>query len=166
MLIVLLLYFKSICLYFQQLVLHVHDHWINPKNVRLLTESTRSPRGGSKLFHQHQSHQQHHINGSSHVLSSSKSTKRKPIRQTYLNSSNSIENCRFCANIPQGYCRHHFHLQELRVKAQQFHSATVTSEYQQLRKIKRQLKQTLQYQQHHYSSQRRPYQYFPSSNFD
>lgn len=38
MIIVVLLFFQSLCLYLQNLVLKVHDKWLNPKHARLLID--------------------------------------------------------------------------------------------------------------------------------
>ncbi|XP_065357130.1 uncharacterized protein LOC135951410 [Calliphora vicina] len=157
MIIVLLLFFKSICLYCQRLVLHVHDRWINPKNVRLLREAAEA-------------------NGSKFQIEEYRQSKKSKRRRCTANNSasgnfsplsNSLadnDSCRFCANTPQGYCRHHFHLQELHVQKQQRQqkfwcplSGVVggpnrSTEFRQLRKIKRDLKRNIQQQQQHNST--------------
>ncbi|XP_005186438.2 uncharacterized protein LOC101900505 [Musca domestica] len=168
MIIVLLLFFKSICLYCQRLVLHIHDRWINPKNVRLIKEAAEAK--GSKFLlddyrQTRKGKRRRHASGSSNNSSSHLSQTPSTSASTVLSSLGSrAENCRFCANTPQGYCRHHFHLQELQVhKRQQQQSIwcplggggllTRNVEYKQLRKIKRELKRTLhpqQQQPHHH----------------
>ena len=147
MIIVLLLFFKSICLFCQRLVLHIHDRWINPKNVRLLKEAAEAK--GSK-FQLDEYRQAKKTKKRRYATSSSATT----------NVLGESEGCRFCANTPQGYCRHHFHLQELHIQKQQRQqkfwcplSGVVnrdtnrSKEYRQLRKIKRELKQNIQQQQ-------------------
>ncbi|XP_061392344.1 uncharacterized protein LOC133327823 [Musca vetustissima] len=155
MIIVLLLFFKSICLYCQRLVLHIHDRWINPKNVRLIKEAAEAK--GSKFlledYRQSRKSKRRRHTGGSHTASGyTPST----AASTVLSSLGTrAENCRFCANTPQGYCRHHFHLQELQVHKQQQSIWCPLSggllnrsvEYKQLRKIKRELKRTLHQQQ-------------------
>lgn len=66
MIVVLVLFFRSICLYFQELVLKVHDKWLNPQHGRLYINPNDLP-----------------------------------------NSRDKVGACRFCANSPLGYCRHH-----------------------------------------------------------
>lgn len=162
MIIVLLLFFKSICLYCQRLVLHIHDRWINPKNVRLLKEAAEAK--GAKFhlddYRQTKKSKKRRYTAattSNTTAPSNNSATTPSTRASSVLSSlgNRAESCRFCANTPQGYCRHHFHLQELRVHKQQqsiwcplgggFLNRNV--EYKQLRKIKRELKRTLQQQQ-------------------
>lgn len=148
MIIVLLLFFKSICLYCQRLVLYVHDRWVNPKNVRLLKEAAEAK--GSKFL-------------VDEYRQAKKSKKRRYATTSTATTTNALaesEGCRFCANTPQGYCRHHFHLQELHIQKQQRQqkfwcplSGVVNrdtnrcKEYRQLRKIKRELKQNIQQHQ-------------------
>lgn len=66
MIVVLVIFFRSICLYFQDLVLKVHDKWLNPQHGRLYINPNDLP-----------------------------------------NSRDKVGACRFCANSPIGYCRHH-----------------------------------------------------------
>ncbi|KAL5279416.1 hypothetical protein ACFFRR_003805 [Megaselia abdita] len=66
MIVVLVIFFRSICLYFQELVLKVHDKWLNPQHGRLYINPNDLP-----------------------------------------NSRDKVGTCRFCANSPIGYCRHH-----------------------------------------------------------
>lgn len=172
MIIVLLLFFKSICLYCQRLVLHIHDRWINPKNVRLLKEAAEAK--GTK-FQIEEYRQIKKSKKRRYATSSSASA-----HHHYTSSANSplsssladVENCRFCANTPQGYCRHHFHLQELQVQKQQRQqkfwcplsgviagSTNRSTEYRQLRKIKRELKRNIQQQQQLKSAKAQIYEY-------
>ncbi|XP_073826664.1 uncharacterized protein [Musca autumnalis] len=155
MIIVLLLFFKSICLYCQRLVLHIHDRWINPKNARLIKEAAEAK--GSK-FHLEDYRQSRKAKRRRHTTAGTGSSHYTPstAASTVLSSLGTrAENCRFCANTPQGYCRHHFHLQELQVHKQQQSIWCPLSggllgrnvEYKQLRKIKRELKRTLHHQQ-------------------
>ncbi|KAM7352081.1 uncharacterized protein ACRADG_004722 [Cochliomyia hominivorax] len=158
MIIVLLLFFKSICLYCQRLVLHIHDRWINPKNVRLLKEAAEAK--GSKFqieeYRQIKKTKKRRYATNSAASAHHHSSYSSPLSSTLADS----ENCRFCANTPQGYCRHHFHLQELQVQKQQrqqkfwcplsgvvLGSSNSSTEYRQLRKIKRELKRNIQQQQ-------------------
>lgn len=66
MIVVLVIFFRSICLYFQDLVLKVHDKWLNPQHGRLYINPNDLP-----------------------------------------NLRDKVGTCRFCANSPIGYCRHH-----------------------------------------------------------
>lgn len=66
MIVVLVIFFRSICLYFQDIVLKVHDKWLNPQHGRLYINPNDLP-----------------------------------------NSRDKAGACRFCANSPLGYCRHH-----------------------------------------------------------
>lgn len=66
MIVVLVIFFRSICLYFQELVLKVHDKWLNPQHGRLYINPNDLP-----------------------------------------NSRDKAGACRFCANSPLGFCRHH-----------------------------------------------------------
>ncbi|XP_013107697.1 uncharacterized protein LOC106087257 [Stomoxys calcitrans] len=159
MIIVLLLFFKSICLYCQRLVLHIHDRWINPKNVRLLKEAAEA-KGAKFLIDDYRqtkkSKKRRYTTGTATTSPAATSTSPASSSASSLLSSlgNRAESCRFCANTPQGYCRHHFHLQELQVHKQQQQSSnwcplgggflSRNVEYKQLRKIKRELKRTLQ----------------------
>ncbi|KAL9926393.1 uncharacterized protein LOC119644483 [Glossina fuscipes] len=148
MIIVLLLFFQSICLYCQRLVLYIHDRWINPKNVRLLKEAAESAKSTKIGPDEYQGCQVKRSRKRGYVLNSSSS-----------NALGGNEYCRFCANTPQGYCRHHFHLQELHMhKLQQQkeynnslwcslgRSFERTADLRQLRRIKRELKRNLQQQ--------------------
>ncbi|XP_037927869.1 putative cyclin-dependent serine/threonine-protein kinase DDB_G0272797/DDB_G0274007 [Teleopsis dalmanni] len=156
MIIVLLLFFRSICLYCQRLILQIHDRWINPKNTRLLKEAAETTKTANqrKLLQQNSERSRH---------------KRPKKRYTTIPSDSGSastsyladETCRFCLNSVQGYCRHHFHLQELQLQRQrQQHQqqqniqhrfwnplsnvlADKTQEYRQLRKINRELKRNL-----------------------
>uniref|UniRef100_A0A0A1XRR0 Uncharacterized protein n=1 Tax=Zeugodacus cucurbitae TaxID=28588 RepID=A0A0A1XRR0_ZEUCU len=110
MIIVLLLLFQSLCLYCQRLVLHVHDRWINPKNSRLLKEAAETSSAATRKLLL----EQYHAGGLE--------TNKQPRKRNNLTACGGepdgpggilAEACRFCANSPQGYCRHHFHLQEL-----------------------------------------------------
>ncbi|XP_075153381.1 uncharacterized protein LOC142226982 [Haematobia irritans] len=165
MIIVLLLFFKSICLYCQRLVLHIHDRWINPKNVRLLKEAAEAK--GAKFhiddYRQSKKSKRRRCTTTtttspfantyaSEDTTSSSSLPASAAASSLLSSlGNKAESCRFCANTPQGYCRHHFHLQELQVHKQQQSTwcplgggfLSRNAEYKQLRKIKRELKRTL-----------------------
>ncbi|XP_020716088.1 uncharacterized protein LOC110117513 [Ceratitis capitata] len=125
MIIVLLLLFQSLCLYCQRLVLYIHDRWINPRNSRLLTEAAETSSAATRklLLEQYRT---------------GNLEPNKPPRKRYSTTACAEpdggargilgETCRFCANSPQGYCRHHFHLQELELQKtqqqqqqQQFH---------------------------------------------
>lgn len=155
MFIVLLLFFKSICLYCQRLVLHVHDRWINPKNVRILKEAAEA--NGSKFHideYREVKKKRRFASGSTAAASSATSA-----LNTLAGSNN---NCTFCANTPQGYCRHHFHLRELQVQKQQQKfwcplsgGLDNSTKYKELRKIKRQLKQSIQLHQQQQQQQRK-----------
>ncbi|XP_030383377.1 putative cyclin-dependent serine/threonine-protein kinase DDB_G0272797/DDB_G0274007 [Scaptodrosophila lebanonensis] len=147
MIIVLLLLFQSLCLYCQRLVLHVHDRWINRTNARLLAEVAETV--GDRKALQHLQEQQ--------TEQAKRQSKERRLESFLpLGAGVNLEACRFCANSPQGYCRHHFHLQELQVqKQQQRHQQwmplgcsnsgerSVGQEYRQLRRIKRELKRSL-----------------------
>ncbi|XP_036329302.1 uncharacterized protein LOC118741439 [Rhagoletis pomonella] len=117
MIIVLLLLFQSLCLYCQRLVLHIHDRWINPKNSRLLKEAAETSSAATRKLLLEQYH--------TGRLESNKQTRKRNSTSACGEPDGSAggilaEACRFCANSPQGYCRHHFHLQELELrKAQQ-----------------------------------------------
>ncbi|XP_067623042.1 uncharacterized protein [Eurosta solidaginis] len=128
MIIVLLLFFTSLCVYCQRLVLYVHDRWINPKNSRLLKEADETSSAATRklLLEQY------------HTGSCVANKKQNRKRNSKINACEEEERsgvggilaeaCRFCANSPQGYCRHHFHLQELELqkvqKQQQGHLQT------------------------------------------
>ncbi|XP_037809996.1 uncharacterized protein LOC119602503 [Lucilia sericata] len=167
MIIVLLLFFKSICLYCQRLVLHIHDRWINPKNVRLLKEAAEAK--GSKF--QIEEYRQVKKSKRRRYAASSASANISPLSNSLADS----DNCRFCANTPQGYCRHHFHLQELQVQKQQrqqkfwcplsgvVNGSNRSTEYRQLRKIKRELKRNIQQQQQLKSSKAQTIIYEPTT---
>lgn len=65
------------------------------------------------------------------------------------------EACRFCAHSPQGYCRHHFHLQELQLHKQR--GTRGDQDFRQVRRIKRELKRSIgQQQQQHQARSYRP----------
>uniref|UniRef100_A0A034VTL3 Uncharacterized protein n=1 Tax=Bactrocera dorsalis TaxID=27457 RepID=A0A034VTL3_BACDO len=113
MIIVLLLLFQSLCLYCQRLVLHIHDRWINPKNSRLLKEAAETSSAATRKLLL----EQYHTGG----LESNK----QPRKRNNLSACGGepdgaggilAEACRFCANSPQGYCCHHFHLQKLEIQ--------------------------------------------------
>lgn len=113
MIIVLLLLFQSLCLYCQRLVLHIHDRWINPKNSRLLKEAAETSSAATRKSLL----EQYHTGG----LEANKQPRKRNNLSTCggeLDSAGGIlaEACRFCANSPQGYCRHHFHLHELELQ--------------------------------------------------
>ncbi|EDW78172.1 uncharacterized protein Dwil_GK24857 [Drosophila willistoni] len=131
MIIVLLLLFQSLCLYCQRLVLHIHDRCF-PRNVRLLQEVAETV--GDRKAQQHleqQEIEQHKRRQKRRIL--------EPILP--LGAGANLEACRFCAHSPQGYCRHHFHLQELQLQRGN------NADYKQQRRIKRELKRTLEQQQ-------------------
>ncbi|BFF94758.1 uncharacterized protein DMAD_12304 [Drosophila madeirensis] len=134
MIIVLLLLFQSLCLYCQRLVLHIHDRCF-PRNVRLLQEVAETV--GDRKAQQHLDQQQ---------LEQTKRSQKRRILEPILPLGAGVnsEACRFCAHSPQGYCRHHFHLQELQLQ-QQLHSSRIggDQDYKQLRRIKRELKRSL-----------------------
>lgn len=134
MFIVLLLLFQSICLYCRRLVLKVHDKWINPTNVRLQIESTpisgKNPlrSGGNSGINNNNNTQNN--NSSSRSTNNSRSYRRSTTRTDSSSTAGFLsaeggggDSCRFCANSPQGYCRHHFHLQELQLQ-QKHHQRT------------------------------------------
>lgn len=132
MIIVLLLLFQSLCLYCQRLVLCIHDRCF-PRNARVLQEVAETV-GDRKALH--------HLE-----LLELEQHKRRQKRRTLepilpLGVEASQEACRFCAHSPQGYCRHHFHLQ--------VHTRRQTGseqDYKQLRRIRRELKRSLEQQQ-------------------
>lgn len=140
MIIVLLLLFQSLCLYCQRLVLYVHDRCF-PKNVRLLQEVAETV--GDRKAVQRLAEQQ---------LEQQKRSQKRRILEPILPLVGGVnsEACRFCAHSPQGYCRHHFHLQELQLHKQRFASSG-EQDFRQLRRIKRELKRSIgqQQQQHH-----------------
>ncbi|KAH8409903.1 hypothetical protein KR009_000738, partial [Drosophila setifemur] len=135
MIIVLLLLFQSLCLYCQRLVLYVHDRCF-PKNVRLLQEVAESV--GDRKAPQRLAEQQ---------LEQQKRSQKRRILEPILPLVGGVnsEACRFCAHSPQGYCRHHFHLQELQLHKQR--GARGEQDFRQLRRIKRELKRTIGQQQ-------------------
>ncbi|KAH8249777.1 hypothetical protein KR032_012318 [Drosophila birchii] len=139
MIIVLLLLFQSLCLYCQRLVLYVHDRCF-PKNVRLLQEVAETV--GDRKAVQRLAEQQ---------LEQQKRSQKRRILEPILPLVGGLnsEACRFCAHSPQGYCRHHFHLQELQLHKQRF-SSSGEQDFRQLRRIKRELKRSIgQQQQYH-----------------
>lgn len=131
MIIVLLLLFQSLCLYCQRLVLCIHDRCF-PRNARLLQEVAETVGDRKALQHLELLELEQH--------------KRRLKRRTLepilpLGVGASQEACRFCAHSPQGYCRHHFHLQ--------VHTRRPTGseqDYKQLRRIRRELKRSLEQQ--------------------
>lgn len=140
MIIVLLLLFQSLCLYCQRLVLHIHDRCF-PRNARLLQEVAETV--GDRKALQHLEHLE---------LEKSKRKQKRRILEPILplGAGVNLESCRFCAHSPQGYCRHHFHLQ--------LHTRRLTGasgngcqdgeqDYKQLRRIRRELKRSLEQQQ-------------------
>ncbi|XP_034474612.1 uncharacterized protein LOC117781848 [Drosophila innubila] len=153
MIIVLLLLFQSLCLYCQRLVLHIHDRCF-PRNARLLQEVAETV--GDRKALQHLEH-----------LEQEKSKRRQKRRILEpilpLGAGLNLEACRFCAHSPQGYCRHHFHLQ--------LHTRRLTvgsgngyqggeQDYKQQRRIRRELKRSLEQQQPRRNYQ--SYQYYQS----
>ncbi|KAH8341431.1 hypothetical protein KR059_006773 [Drosophila kikkawai] len=136
MIIVLLLLFQSLCLYCQRLVLYVHDRCF-PKNVRLLQEVAETV--GDRKAVQRLAEQQ---------LEQQKRSQKRRILEPILPLVGGLnsEACRFCAHSPQGYCRHHFHLQELQLHKQRF-SSSGEQDFRQLRRIKRELKRSIGQQQ-------------------
>ncbi|EDW03879.1 putative cyclin-dependent serine/threonine-protein kinase DDB_G0272797/DDB_G0274007 [Drosophila grimshawi] len=142
MIIVLLLLFQSLCLYCQRLVLHIHDRCF-PRNARLLQEVAETV--GDRKAHQHLEHLE---------LEQIKRRQKRRILEPILplGVGVNLEACRFCAHSPQGYCRHHFHLQ--------LHTnGGAEQDYKQLRRNRRQLKRSLeqQQQQHHHLLPRSTY---------
>ncbi|XP_016995884.2 uncharacterized protein [Drosophila takahashii] len=136
MIIVLLLLFQSLCRYCQRLVLYVHDRCF-PRNVRLLQEVAETV--GDRKAPQRLAEQQ---------LEQQKRSQKRRILEPILplvGGANS-EACRFCAHSPQGYCRHHFHLQELQLHRQRG-SGRGEQDFRQIRRIKRELKRTIGQQQ-------------------
>lgn len=128
MIIVLLLLFQSLCLFCQRLVLRIHDRCF-PRNVRVLQELAETV--GDRKALQHLENQE------------LEQTKRKQKRRLLepilpLGAGLNLEACRFCAHSPQGYCRHHFHLQ--------LHTQRRGDEqdYKQQRRIRRELKRSLE----------------------
>ncbi|KAH8353444.1 hypothetical protein KR084_011035 [Drosophila pseudotakahashii] len=137
MIIVLLLLFQSLCRYCQRLVLYVHDRCF-PRNVRLLQEVAETV--GDRKAPQRLAEQQ---------LEQQKRSQKRRILEPILplvGGANS-EACRFCAHSPQGYCRHHFHLQELQLHRQR--GSGGEQDFRQIRRIKRELKRTIGQQQQH-----------------
>lgn len=133
MIIVLLLLFQSLCLYCQRLVLCIHDRCF-PRNARLLQEVAETVGDRKALQHLELLEQEQH--------------KRRQKRRTLepilpLGVGASQEACRFCAHSPQGYCRHHFHLQ---VHTRQQNQGSAEQDYKQLRRIRRELKRSLEQQ--------------------
>ncbi|XP_014100692.2 uncharacterized protein [Bactrocera oleae] len=113
MIIVLLLLFQSLCLYCQRLVLYIHDRWINPKNSRLLKEAAETSSAATRKLLLEQYH------------TGCLETNKQPRKRNNLSTCSGepdgaggilAEACRFCANSPQGYCCHHFHLQKLEIQ--------------------------------------------------
>lgn len=128
MIIVLLAFFQSICLFCQRLILHIHDRWINPKNTRIQQEVAETPAALRQQLLQN---------------IQNKPTEKRPRRRL------STE-CRFCLALPQGYCRHHLHLQELQLQKQQqrrywipFNETDPLQEYRNCRKINREIRRHL-----------------------
>ncbi|EDW11117.1 alpha-protein kinase 1 [Drosophila mojavensis] len=128
MIIVLLLLFQSLCLFCQRLVLRIHDRCF-PRNVRVIQELAETV--GDRKALQHLENQE------------LEQTKRKQKRRLLepilpLGAGLNLEACRFCAHSPQGYCRHHFHLQ--------LHTQRRGDEqdYKQQRRIRRELKRSLE----------------------
>ncbi|XP_053959970.1 uncharacterized protein LOC128864372 [Anastrepha ludens] len=115
MIIVLLLLFQSLCLYCQRLVLRIHDRWINPKNSRLLKEADETSSAATRKLLL----QQYHTGGLEPSKQTRKRTTTSACDEPYGACGILAEACRFCANSPQGYCRHHFHLQELELQKAQ-----------------------------------------------
>ncbi|KAM8716919.1 hypothetical protein ACLKA7_003742 [Drosophila subpalustris] len=160
MIIVLLLLFQSLCLYCQRLVLHIHDRCF-PRNARLLQEVAETV--GDRKALQHLEHLE---------LEKTKRRQKRRILEPILplGAGVNLEACRFCAHSPQGYCRHHFHLQ--------LHTRRLTGasggngcqvgeqDYKQQRRIRRELKRSLERQQQQQHQQPRSsyqsYQYYPS----
>ncbi|XP_017043800.1 uncharacterized protein LOC108089863 [Drosophila ficusphila] len=137
MIIVLLLLFQSLCLYCQRLVLYVHDRCF-PRNVRLLQEVAETV--GDRKAPQRLAEQQ---------LEQQKRSQKRRILEPILPLVGGLnsEACRFCAHSPQGYCRHHFHLQELQLHKQR--GSGGEQDFRQIRRIKRELKRTIGQQQQH-----------------
>ncbi|KAH8287827.1 hypothetical protein KR018_001154 [Drosophila ironensis] len=137
MIIVLLLLFQSLCLYCQRLVLYVHDRCF-PKNVRLLQEVAETV--GDRKAPQRLAEQQ---------LEQLKRSQKRRILEPVLPLVGGLnsEACRFCAHSPQGYCRHHFHLQELQLHKQRGSGNRGEQDFRQLRRIKRELKRSIGQQQ-------------------
>ncbi|EDX15349.1 uncharacterized protein LOC27206201 [Drosophila simulans] len=135
MIIVLLLLFQSLCLYCQRLVLYVHDRCF-PRNVRLLQEVAETV--GDRKAPQRLAEQQ---------LEQQKRSQKRRILEPILPLVGGLnsEACRFCAHSPQGYCRHHFHLQELQLHRQR--GSGGEQDFRQIRRIKRELKRTIGQQQ-------------------
>ncbi|XP_016956791.1 uncharacterized protein LOC108029162 [Drosophila biarmipes] len=137
MIIVLLLLFHSLCVYCQRIVLYIHDRCF-PRNVRLLQEVAETV--GDRKAPQRLAEQQ---------LEQQKRSQKRRILEPILplvGGANS-EACRFCAHSPQGYCRHHFHLQELQLHKQR--GSGGEQGFRQIRRIKRELKRTIGQQQQH-----------------
>ncbi|XP_016945298.3 uncharacterized protein [Drosophila suzukii] len=137
MIIVLLLLFHSLCVYCQRIVLYIHDRCF-PRNVRLLQEVAETV--GDRKAPQRLAEQQ---------LEQQKRSQKRRILEPILplvGGANS-EACRFCAHSPQGYCRHHFHLQELQLHKQR--GSGGEQDFRQIRRIKRELKRTIGQQQQH-----------------
>ncbi|ALC38249.1 CG14042 [Drosophila busckii] len=137
MIIVLLLLFQSLCLYCQRLVLHIHDRCF-PRNARLLQEVAETV--GDRKALQHLEHLE--------VEHRKRRQKRQQLESILtLGVGTNLEACRFCAHSPQGYCRHHFHLQLNNSQR------VPTQDYKQQRRIRRELKRSLEeQQQQHYCS--------------
>ncbi|XP_043640582.1 uncharacterized protein LOC122611511 [Drosophila teissieri] len=135
MIIVLLLLFQSLCLYCQRLVLYVHDRCF-PRNVRLLQEVAETV--GDRKAPQRLAEQQ---------LEQQKRSQKRRILEPILPLVGGLnsEACRFCAHSRQGYCRHHFHLQELQLHKQR--GSGGEQDFRQIRRIKRELKRSLGQQQ-------------------
>ncbi|XP_064540852.1 uncharacterized protein LOC135430213 [Drosophila montana] len=144
MIIVLLLLFQSLCLYCQRLVLHVHDRCF-PRNARLLQESAETV--GDRKALQHLEHLQ--------LEQSRRRQKRRHLEPILpLGAGLNLEACRFCAHSPQGYCRHHFHLQLHTQRRDGGGAGGVGSggdqDYKQLRRIRRELKRSLEPRSSHH----------------
>jgi len=138
MIIVLLLLFQSLCLYCQRLVLHIHDRCF-PRNARLLQEVAETV--GDRKALQHLEHLE---------LEQSKRRQKRRILEPILPlaAGVNLEACRFCAHSPQGYCRHHFHLQLHKRRLTEGGNGYQGGEqdYKEQRRVRRELKRSLEQQ--------------------
>ncbi|KAH8409447.1 hypothetical protein KR222_005499 [Zaprionus bogoriensis] len=135
MIIVLLLLFQSLCLYCQRLVLRIHDRCF-PRNARLLQEVAETVGDRKALQHLQLLELEQH----------KRRQKRRSLEPILpLGAGASLEACRFCAHSPQGYCRHHFHLQ-VHTRRQSESASGEQQDYKQLRRIRRELKRSLEQQ--------------------
>lgn len=152
MIIVLLLLFQSLCLYCQRLVLHIHDRCF-PRNARLLQEVAETV--GDRKALQHLEHLE---------LEQSKRRQKRRILEPILplGAGVNLEACRFCAHSPQGYCRHHFHLQLHKRRLTEGGNGYQGGEqdYKEQRRVRRELKRSLEQQKPRNSYQ--SYQSYPN----